>query len=55
VLALVWSVSPANAAVRSGYGETSNSWPPGLPVIAAIALLIAAWIVSAVIAARRTG
>jgi hypothetical protein len=55
VLALVWSVSPANAAVRSGYGETSSSWPPGLPVIAAIVLLIAAWCISALIAARRSG
>jgi len=55
VLALVWSVSPANAAVRSGYGETSSSWPAGLPVIAAIALLTVAWSISALVAARRSG
>ena len=36
--------------------KRSSSWPPrGSPVIAAIALLIAAWSVSALIAARRTG
>jgi hypothetical protein len=55
VLALVATVSPANAAVRSGYGHTSSSWPPGLPVIAAIVLLIVAWSISALIAARRSG
>jgi hypothetical protein len=55
VLGLVATVSPANAAVRSGYGETSSSWPPGLPVIAAIVLLIVAWSISALIAARRSG
>jgi hypothetical protein len=55
VVALAWSGSPANAAVRSGYGQTSSTWPPGLPVIAAIALVIAAWSVSALIAARRSG
>ncbi len=55
VLGLVWSVSPANAAVRSGYGSTAGSWPPGLPITAAIALLVVAWSVSALVAARRTG
>jgi hypothetical protein len=55
VLGLVWSVSPANAAVRSGYGSTAGGWPAGLPVIAAIALLVVAWGVSALVAARRTG
>ncbi len=55
VLGLVWSVSPANAAVRTGYGATQNSWPAGLPVIAAFALLVGAWSLSALIAARRSG
>lgn len=55
VLGLVWSVSPANAAVRTGYGQASGSWPAGLPVIAAIALLVVAWSVSALVAARRGG
>jgi len=55
VLGLVWSVSPANAAVRSGYGSTTGEWPPGLPVIAALSLLLVAWSVSALVAARRTG
>ncbi len=55
VLALVASVSPANAAVRSGYGQASSSWPPGLPVITAFVLLTVAWSVSALIAARRSG
>jgi len=55
VLALVWSVSPANAAVRSGYGHTASSWPTGLPIIAAATLLVLAWSVSALVAARRTG
>ena len=55
VLGLVWSVSPANAAVRTGYGSASSSWPAGLPVIAAITLAVAAWSVSALVAARRGG
>lgn len=55
VLGLVWSVSPANAAVRTGYGSGSGSWPTGLPVIAALALLVGAWSVSALVAARRGG
>jgi hypothetical protein len=54
VLGLVWSVSPANAAVRTGYGHQASSWPPGLPAIAAIALLVVAWSVSALVAARRS-
>jgi hypothetical protein len=55
VLGLVWSVSPANAAVRTGNGASSGSWPTGLPVIAAITLLVVAWSVSALVAARRGG
>lgn len=55
VLGLVWSVSPANAAVRTGYSPGSGSWPAGLPVIAAIALLVVAWSISSLVAARRDG
>lgn len=55
VLGLVWSVSPANAAVRTGYGSASGSWPAGLPIVAAIALLVVAWSVSSLVAARRGG
>lgn len=55
VLALVWSVSPANAAVRTGNGTAAGSWPTGLPVIAAMSLLVVAWGVSALVAARRGG
>ena len=55
VLGLVWSVSPANAAVRTGYGSGPGSWPAGLPVIAAMALLVVAWSVSSLVAARRGG
>ncbi len=55
VLGLVASVSPANAAVRTGYGSASGSWPAGLPVIAAITLVVVAWGISAFVAARRSG
>lgn len=55
VLGLVWSVSPANAAVRTGNGTAAGSWPAGLPVIAAMSLLVVAWGVSALVAARRGG
>jgi hypothetical protein len=54
VLALAWSGSPANAAVRSvGYGAQEKSWPTGAALLAAIALLVVAWGVSAQVAARR--
>jgi hypothetical protein len=54
VLALAWSGSPANAAVRSvGYGAQEKSWPTGAALLAAIALLAVAWAVSAQVAARR--
>jgi hypothetical protein len=55
VLGLVWSVSPANAAVRAGDGGAQSTWPTGLPVIAAVALLLVAWSISALVAARRGG
>jgi hypothetical protein len=54
VLALAWSGSPANAEVRSvGYGAQEKTWPTGLALFAAIALITAAWAVSAQVAARR--
>ncbi len=56
VFALTWSGSPANAAVRSaGYGMKSTSWPPGVPLVAAVALLGITWVISALFAARRGG
>jgi hypothetical protein len=57
VLGLVWSVSPANAAVRSGYSSAPNPWLTslGLPVIGAFALIVLTWSVSALVAARRSG
>jgi hypothetical protein len=56
VLALAWNVSPANAAARttSSPGHVS-AWLPGLPVIAAVALLTVAWAVSALVAGHRAG
>jgi len=54
VLALAWSGSPANAAVRSvGYGAQEKTWPAGAALLAAIALLAVAWVISAQVAARR--
>lgn len=54
VAALAWNVSPANAAVRSAESAPQvSAWPSGLAVITAIALLAAAWTVSALVAARR--
>jgi len=54
VLALAWSGSPANAAVRSvGYGAQEKTWPTGAALLAAIALLAVAWVISAQVAARR--
>jgi hypothetical protein len=56
VLAVAWNVSPANAALRTpGTGVKVSAWPHGLPVIAALALVVLAWTVSAMLAARRTG
>lgn len=54
VAALVSSVSPANAAIRdSGAQPHSSPWPVATPLIAALALLIVSWAVSAMLAARR--
>lgn len=56
VIGLLSSVSPANAALR-GNGATiqSAAWPTGVPLLAAALLLGAAWLVSAWLAARRSG
>jgi hypothetical protein len=58
-------VSPANAAVRnlssagtaarSAYSQNQGSWPTGLALIMAAALLVITWGVSSLIAARRSG
>jgi hypothetical protein len=54
VVALVSSVSPASAALRgSGAAVQSASWPAGVPLLAAAALLALSWIVSARLAAHR--
>jgi hypothetical protein len=54
VAALVSSISPANAAIRTtGAQPHSSAWPVGPSLIAALALLAASWAVSAVLAARR--
>ncbi len=56
VLALASNVSPANAAARTvGTAPQISSWLPGLPVIAAVALLAVAWAVSALAAGHRGG
>ncbi len=54
VLAVAWQDSPANAALRTPVtGVTAASWPPGVPLAAAVVLLAVAWTVSALLAARR--
>ncbi len=54
LVALLSSVSPASAALRgSGAAIQSASWPSGVPFLAAGILLVASWIVSASLAARR--
>ena len=54
VVALVSSVSPASAALRgSGAAIQSDSWPTGVPFLVAAFLLVASWLVSAGLAARR--
>jgi hypothetical protein len=54
VIALVSSVSPANAALR-GIGATQQAarWPSGLPVLAALTLVAVAWTASAMLARVR--
>jgi hypothetical protein len=56
VLALASNVSPANAAARTvGAAPPTGSWLPGLPVVAAVILLGAAWTLSALAAGHRGG
>jgi len=56
VLALAWNGSPANAAVRGiGYAAQEHSWPTGVALISAVALVVVAWVISVQIAARRDG
>ncbi|MDR2985976.1 MAG: hypothetical protein LBV34_14165 [Nocardiopsaceae bacterium] len=56
VLALAWNGSPANAAVRGfGYGTQENSWPAGVALVSAVALVAVAWLISVQVAARRDG
>jgi hypothetical protein len=54
LLALLSSVSPASAALRgSGASIQSASWPTGVPFLVAGILLVASWLLSASLAARR--
>jgi hypothetical protein len=56
VLGLVTSVSPASAALRgSGAAVQAANWPAGVPLLAAVILLVLSWLVSALLAARRSG
>ncbi len=54
VVALVSGVSPASAAL-SGNGATVQSapWPTGVPVLAAVGLVVICWALSCVLAAVR--
>lgn len=54
VAGLVSGVSPANAAL-SGNGATLQSapWPTGVPVLAAVGLVVICWALSCVLAAVR--
>ncbi len=56
VVGLLASVSPASAALR-GNGATvqSAAWPTGVPFLVAASLLAVSWLVSAWLAARRSG
>lgn len=54
VVALVSSVSPANAAMRGGGAAIqSAAWPAGVPLAAAFALMAASWTASCWLAGRR--
>jgi hypothetical protein len=54
IVALVSSVSPANAAIRAADAQPhSSAWSATTPLIAAVGLLALSWTVSAVLAARR--
>jgi hypothetical protein len=54
VIALVSSVSPANAAMHgNGAAVQSAAWPAGVPLAAAFALVVASWTASCWLAGRR--
>ncbi len=54
VFALASDVSPAGAALRGGgSGLHSSGWPAGVPVWAAVFLLLVSWSASALVSARR--
>jgi hypothetical protein len=56
VLGLLSNVSPANAALRGdGAAIQAAPWPAGVPFLAAAALLVASWLISVGLAARRSG
>lgn len=55
VVALVSSVSPANAAMHgNGAAIQSAVWPAGVPLAAAFALVVASWTISCWLAGRRS-
>jgi hypothetical protein len=55
VVALVSSVSPANAAMHgNGAAIQSAAWPAGVPLAAAFALVVVSWMVSCWLAGRRS-
>lgn len=54
IVALVTSISPANAAIRdAGAQPHSDAWPVGLALLAAFLLVAVSWAVSTLLAARR--
>ena len=56
VIGLLSSVSPANAALSgNGAAVQSAAWPVGVPFLAAASLVVLAWVLSAWLAARRSG
>lgn len=56
VVAIAWNISPANAALRTpDTGVPTTAWPSGVPVLTAIVLVVIAWAISVVFAARRGG
>jgi hypothetical protein len=55
VVALVSSVSPANAAMHgNGAAVQSAAWPAGVPLAAAFALVAVSWTLSCWLAGRRS-
>jgi hypothetical protein len=55
VVALVSSVSPANAAMHgNGAAIQSAAWPAGVPLSAAFVLVVASWTISCWLAGRRS-